>query len=59
VTASLVAASMDAAKFGVEEESLGNLEIPAERLWGAQTERSHCDFPIGLELDRFMPLEAE
>ena len=33
----------------IEEDALGNVEVPAERLWGAQTQRSHRNFPIGVE----------
>ncbi|MDB5308895.1 MAG: fumC [Gemmataceae bacterium] len=32
----------------VEEDALGNVEVPAEHLWGAQTQRSHLNFPIGV-----------
>jgi len=32
--------SVDASKFRVEEDALGNVEVPADHLWGAQTERS-------------------
>src|SRR5258706_2786979 len=35
----------------VEEDALGNVEVPSEHLWGAQTERSRNNFPIGV--DRF------
>jgi fumarate hydratase class II len=35
----------------VERDSLGPVEIPAERLWGPQTERARLNFPIGT--DRF------
>jgi len=35
--------------FRVEEDALGNVEVPAEHLWGAQTQRSHLNFPIGVE----------
>src|SRR4051794_7922583 len=35
--------------FRVEEDALGNVEVPADHLWGAQTQRSHCNFPIGVE----------
>jgi len=37
----------------VEEDTLGNVEVPADHLWGAQTERSHRNFPIGLERYRW------
>jgi fumarate hydratase class II len=32
----------------VEEDALGNVEVPADHLWGAQTQRSHLNFPIGV-----------
>ncbi len=35
----------------VEHDSLGDVEVPAEHLWGAQTQRSIENFPIGV--DRF------
>jgi len=35
-------------KFRVEEDALGNVEVPADHLWGAQTERALRNFPIGL-----------
>jgi fumarate hydratase class II len=37
--------------FRVEHDSLGEVQVPADRLWGAQTERSRHNFPIGV--DRF------
>ena len=37
----------------VEEDALGNVEVPAEHLWGAQTQRSHMNFPIGVERFRW------
>jgi len=37
--------------FRFEEDALGDVEVPADHLWGAQTERSHRNFPIGV--DRF------
>src|SRR6266849_2301931 len=40
-------------KFRVEEDALGNVEVPANHLWGAQTERSHLNFPIGVERYRW------
>jgi fumarate hydratase, class II len=38
-------------EFRIEADSLGPVEVPANRLWGAQTERSRANFPIGV--DRF------
>lgn len=40
-------------KVRVEEDALGNVEVPADHLWGAQTERSHHNFPIGVERYRW------
>ncbi|MGH7056337.1 MAG: class II fumarate hydratase [Acetobacteraceae bacterium] len=34
-----------------EHDALGEVRVPAEHLWGAQTERSRANFPIGT--DRF------
>jgi fumarate hydratase, class II len=36
----------------MEEDSLGPVRVPADRLWGAQTQRSIENFPIGR--DRFV-----
>jgi len=35
------------AKTRRERDSLGEIDVPAERLWGAQTQRSLENFPIG------------
>jgi fumarate hydratase class II len=40
-------------KFRVEEDALGNVEVPADHLWGAQTQRSYENFPIGVERYRW------
>lgn len=32
----------------IEEDALGDVAVPADRLWGAQTERSLENFPIGV-----------
>ena len=45
--------SIDTAKIRVEEDALGSVEVPADHLWGAQTERSHRNFPIGVERYRW------
>jgi fumarate hydratase, class II len=45
--------SADTSKFRVEEDALGNVEVPADHLWGAQTERSHRNFPIGVDRYRW------
>ena len=36
------------APFRVETDSLGEVRVPADRLWGAQTQRSLENFPIGV-----------
>src|SRR6202140_1824901 len=36
-----------------EEDALGEVEVAAEHLWGAQTQRSHVNFPIGVERFRW------
>ncbi|HLJ18913.1 MAG TPA: class II fumarate hydratase [Stellaceae bacterium] len=33
----------------VERDTMGEIEVPADRYWGAQTERSLENFPIGTE----------
>lgn len=40
----------------IEHDSMGEVEVPAERYWGAQTERSRRNFPIGVGLET-MPME--
>ena len=37
-----------------EHDSMGEVLVPADALWGAQTQRSHENFPIGTER---MPIE--
>ena len=32
----------------IEKDSLGEVHVPADRLWGAQTQRSIANFPIGV-----------
>lgn len=41
-------------KFRIESDSLGKVKVPADRLWGAQTQRSLEHFSIGKDL---MPRE--
>src|SRR5271163_2622807 len=40
-------------KFRIEEDVLGEVRVPAEHLWGAQTERSRQNFTIGMERHRW------
>ena len=39
--------------FRIEEDALGEVEVPSEHLWGAQTQRSHLNFTIGVERFRW------
>ena len=41
------------AEFRIEEDALGKVQVPADHLWGAQTERSRHNFPIGVERYRW------
>jgi fumarate hydratase class II len=40
-------------QFRIEEDALGDVQVPTEHLWGAQTQRSQINFPIGLERFRW------
>jgi fumarate hydratase class II len=40
-------------KFRIESDALGDVQVPANRLWGAQTQRSHLNFPIGVNRYRW------
>lgn len=41
-------------KYRIEKDTLGEIRVPADRYWGAQTERSFENFKIG---NRKMPME--
>ena len=43
-------------EYRTEHDSMGEVQVPADRLWGAQTQRSHENFPIGVGLET-MPEE--
>ena len=32
----------------IEHDSMGEVRVPADRYWGAQTQRSRENFPIGV-----------
>jgi fumarate hydratase class II len=34
-------------KFRIEKDTMGEVQVPAEKYWGAQTERSRNNFKIG------------
>lgn len=38
---------MSQQKFRSEKDTFGPLQVPAERYWGAQTQRSLMNFDIG------------
>ena len=37
----------------IETDSMGAIEVASDRYWGAQTERSRTNFPIGVARFRF------
>ncbi len=42
--------------YRIEHDSMGEVKVPADRYWAAQTERSHQNFPIGVGI-KTMPRE--
>ena len=34
--------------YRIEHDSMGDMQVPADKYWGAQTQRSHENFPIGV-----------
>lgn len=52
-SAGKVVARMD---YRVEHDSMGEVKVPADRLWAAQTQRSHENFEIGVGIET-MPRE--
>ncbi len=45
----------DSLDYRIEHDSMGEVRVPADALWGAQTQRSHENFPIG---GQTMPAEV-
>ena len=43
-------------EYRIEHDSLGEVKVPADKYWAAQTERSHENFPIGVGIET-MPRE--
>ena len=43
-------------EYRIEHDSMGEIKVPAEKLWGAQTQRSHENFEIGVGIET-MPRE--
>ena len=42
--------------YRVEHDSMGEVKVPADKLWAAQTQRSHENFEIGVDIET-MPRE--
>ena len=42
-------------KYRIEHDTIGEVKVPADKFWGAQTERSRNNFKIGAEAS--MPKE--
>ncbi len=43
-------------EYRIEHDSMGEVQVPADKYWGAQTQRSHENFPIGVGIE-VMPRE--
>lgn len=43
-------------EYRIEHDSMGEMKVPSDKYWGAQTERSHENFLIGVDLET-MPRE--
>ena len=43
-------------EYRIEHDSMGEMKVPADRLWAAQTQRSHENFKIGVDIE-VMPIE--
>ena len=43
-------------EYRIEHDSMGQMQVPADRLWAAQTQRSHENFKIGVDIE-VMPRE--
>ena len=42
-------------KYRIEKDTMGDVQVPADKYWGAQTERSRNNFKIGAPSS--MPME--
>ena len=36
-------------EYRIERDSMGEMQVPADRYWAAQTQRSYQNFKIGIE----------
>ena len=43
-------------EYRIEHDSMGEMKVPADKLWAAQTQRSHENFEIGVGIET-MPRE--
>ena len=43
-------------EYRIEHDSMGEVKVPADKYWAAQTERSHNNFKIGVGIET-MPRE--
>jgi len=43
-------------EYRIEHDSMGEVKVPSDKYWGAQTQRSHENFPIGVGIET-MPRE--
>ena len=43
-------------EYRIEHDSMGEVKVPADKIWGAQTQRSHENFEIGVDIET-MPRE--
>ena len=43
-------------EYRIEHDSMGEVKVPSDRLWAAQTQRSHENFKIGVDIET-MPRE--
>ncbi len=47
---------MEKMEYRIEHDSMGEVKVPADKLWAAQTQRSHENFEIGVGIET-MPAE--
>lgn len=45
--------------FRIETDSMGTIKVPAQHYWGAQTQRSIQNFPIGVDRFKLTPILIE
>ena len=41
-------------EYRIEHDSMGDVKVPADKYWGAQTERSHENFEIGVGIETML-----